>query len=164
VETVSWDDIQLFIVEMNKRDEGIYRLPTEAEWEYAARAGSTTAFANGDIINLNSDPVDPNLDAMGWYSGNSAVTYNYAGRGTHPVAQKQPNAWGLFDMHGSVWEWCQDWFGAYPAAPDVGSTRVDRGCCWDDNALYCRSAQRNGSDPSNRNSSIGFRLVVSPGQ
>ncbi len=98
VEKVSWNDIQAFIEKLNQRGEGIYRLPTEAEWEYAARAGSTTAFANGGITERGCS-YDANLDAMGWYYGNAD--------GTHPVAQKLPNAWGLYDMHGNVWEWCQ---------------------------------------------------------
>lgn len=96
VEEVSWDDVQEFITELNKLGQGTYRLPTEAEWESAARAGSMTAFANGDITETGSG-YDPNLDAMGWYSCNSDSK-------THPVAQKQPNAWGLYDMHGNVWE------------------------------------------------------------
>ena len=103
VENVSWDDIQSFITAMNQRGDGTYRLPTEAEWEYAARAGSTSAFANGGI-SVTDCSYDPNLDAMGWYCGNASST-------THSVGGKQPNAWGLYDMHGNVWEWCQDWYG-----------------------------------------------------
>jgi len=93
VEQVSWDDIQTFIAVLNTRGEGIYRLPTEAEWEYAARAGSTAALANGGTT-VTDCSYDQNLDAMGWYCGNAASK-------THPVAQKQPNAWGLYDMHGN---------------------------------------------------------------
>ena len=91
VETVSWNDIQQFITLLNAKGEGTYRLPTEAEWEYACRAGSTTAFPNGDIINTKCN--EPILNVIGWYCGNSDDT-------THPVAQKQPNAWGLSDMNG----------------------------------------------------------------
>jgi len=130
VETVSWYDVQDFISRLNEKGEGTYRLPTEAEWEYAARAGSTTAFANGGISGVNYLICnnDPNLSAMGWYCDNS---------GTHSVAQKQATAWGLYDMHGNVWEWCQDWYGDYrtgavtdPSGPGTGSDRVIRGGGW----------------------------------
>ncbi|MFC1816055.1 formylglycine-generating enzyme family protein [Thermodesulfobacteriota bacterium] len=97
VENVSWSDAQEFIRKLNQRESsGTYRLPTKAEWEPAARAWSDTAFANGGISELKCG-YDNNLDAMGWYCGN-------ANRKTHAVAQKQPNAWGLYDMHGNVWE------------------------------------------------------------
>jgi len=164
VEEVSWNDVQDFIAALNARDSRIYRLPTEAEWEYAARAGTTTAFYNGDITQEYSDPIDPNLDAIGWYGGNSGST-------THPVAQKQPNAWGLYDMSGNVWEWCQDWYGAYPdnasvdpGGPSDASLRVIRGGSWFNYARDCRSALRNYDYPSARRSSVGFRLALSPGR
>ncbi len=157
VETVSWDDVQEFIEKLNQM-EGTdkYRLPTEAEWEYASRAGSTTAFANGEITNIDCD--DPNLDQMAWYCGNADIT-------THPVAQKDPNDWGLYDMHGNVWEWCEDWYGAYsgpvtdPTGPSSGTIRVLRGGSWDFNAMYCRSASRYGLKPDNRSYDIGFRVA-----
>lgn len=162
VEQVSWNDIQTFITAMNNRGEGTYRLPTEAEWEYAARAGSTTAFANGGITNTECSPLDSNLNAMGWYCGNANGT-------THPVAQKQANDWGLYDMSGNVWEWCQDWYGDYPAGsvtnpggPSTGSNRVLRGGSWLYSAGICRSAYRNSSTPALRDSYLGFRLVLSP--
>jgi len=129
VEQVSWNDVQEFIELLNQKEStNKYRLPTEAEWEYAARAGSSSAFANGNISEKYCD-YDPNLDAMGWYCGN-------AERKTHLVAQKQPNAWGLYDMHGNVWEWCHDWYGSYPdisvtdpGGASSGSTRVLRSSC-----------------------------------
>jgi len=159
VEFVSWNDVQAFIIELNKLGEGTYRLPTEAEWEYAARAGSTTALANGDITETYCG-YDPNLDAMGWYCGNS-------GDKKHSVAQKQPNAWGLYDMHGNVWEWCQDWYGTYPSSavtdpqgPSSGSFRVFRGGSWSINALSCRSAYRFSFSPNLRKRNLGFRLVL----
>ena len=162
VEYVSWDDIQSFLTVMNQRGEGTYRLPTEAEWEYAARSGSTTAFANGGISVLYCE-YDPNLNAMGWYCYNSSET-------THPVAQKQANAWGLYDMHGNVWEWCQDWYGSYPTSvvtdptgPTSGSYRVLRGGSWGNGARGCCSAGRSVSLPDYRGISVGFRLVVLPG-
>ena len=179
VETVSWDDIQTFITAMNQRGEGTYRLPTEAEWEYAARAGSTTALANGNI-SVTDCSYDPNLDAMGWYCGNSDVTYagcyncsSWGGptcAGPHPVGGKQPNDWGLYDMHGNVYEWCQDWYGSYPtgavtnpSGPSSGSARVLRGGSWGNGARICRSANRYYY-PGHRDYGIGFRLVVLPGQ
>jgi formylglycine-generating enzyme required for sulfatase activity len=137
-----------------------YRLPTEAEWEYACRAGSTTAFANGPITQIDCDPIDPNLDLMGWYCGN-------ANGWTHPVARKLPNAWGLYDMHGNVWEWCNDRWGNYggtvtdPAGPGAGSNRVIRGGLWGINAQVCRSANRDYFYPIYANYFIGFRLVRS---
>ncbi len=131
-----------------------YRLPTEAEWEYACRAGTTTRF------NIGSS--DSDLSRAGWYSGNSSHK-------THEVAGKKPNAWGLNDMHGNVWEWCWDWYvkdypgGSVtdPVAPAGGSTRVFRGGGWYSLAGYCRSAYRSGSSPGNSRDYLGFRLVRS---
>ena len=107
VEKVSWKDAQEFIEKLNQHEnENRYSLPTEAQWEYAARAGSTTALANGNLVKTVCG-LDTKLSEMGWYCGN-------ADSKTHPVAQKQPNAWGIYDMHGNVWEWCQDWKDSYP--------------------------------------------------
>ena len=162
VEMVSWDDVQKFIAKMNALGEGIYGLPTEAQWEYAYRAGSTTAFYNGAITEPNGN--DPNLDAIGWYTYNSDSE-------THPVAQKTPNVWGLYDMSGNVFEWCQDWYGSYgsapvsdPTGPVSGSYRVFRGGSWNYYAQRCRAAYRSGSYPARRSNYIGFRLVLSSGQ
>jgi formylglycine-generating enzyme required for sulfatase activity len=162
VEDVSWNDVQDFIVALNSRGEGTYRLPTEAEWECAARAGSTTAFANGDIT-VTGCGLDPNLDATGWYCGNNDPF------GTKPVAQKLPNAWGLYDMHGNLWEWVQDRWGSYPTTamtdptgPETGLYRVVRGGYWFLRARYCRSAARNYGTPITRYNYIGFRLLRQP--
>jgi formylglycine-generating enzyme required for sulfatase activity len=162
VEDVSWTEAQAFITALNEKEQtNKYRLPTEAEWEYAARAGSTTAFANGGISETGCD-LDANLDAMGWYCGNANIK-------THPVAQKVANAWGLYDMHGNVREWCNDWYGSYPAN-DVtdpggaaeGSSRVLRGGSWNNLAQYCRSAERLTSSPGYRINTLGLRLSRTP--
>ncbi|MBU1569154.1 MAG: formylglycine-generating enzyme family protein, partial [Proteobacteria bacterium] len=158
VEKVSWNDAQEFIRRLNQKEGGNnYRLPTEAEWEYAARAGSEAAFSGGGITKTDC-AHDPVLNALGWYCGN-------ADKKTHPVAQKNSNSWGLYDMHGNVWEWVQDWKGDYqsgyvtdPTGPSSGSYRVDRGGSWIDDARYCRSADRNEFTPADRDSYLGFRL------
>jgi formylglycine-generating enzyme required for sulfatase activity len=138
-----------------------YRLPTEAEREYACRAGSTTAFANGAITSyIGCAPLDPNLDLMGWYCGNDESW-------THPVAQKLPNAWGLYDMHGNSMEWCNDWYASYggtvtdPVGPGAGSFRVLRGGSWVSAAGLCRSAERTDYYPITSLPYDGFRPVRS---
>ena len=156
VEQVSWDDIQSFLTAINAKGEGTYRLPTEAEWEYAARAGTTTAYSFG----ASETP----LGDYTWYSSNSSSK-------THPVGQKLPNAWGLYDMHGNVWEWVSDRYGDYsssaatdPVGSTGGSRRVSRGGSWSSDTGGLRSADRGGVIPGSRSSSIGFRLVAaSPG-
>jgi formylglycine-generating enzyme required for sulfatase activity len=127
-----------------------YRLPTEAEWEYACRAGTQTPFSSGT-----------SADAAGWFSVNS-------GGRTHPVGEKQPNPWGLYDMHGNVLEWCWDWLGDYSAGAQTnpqgaasGSDRVYRGGCWRFEAHQVRSAFRFGNHPALRSFLVGFRLVRS---
>jgi formylglycine-generating enzyme required for sulfatase activity len=168
VETVSWNDAQEFIRRLNARGDGYtYRLPSEAEWEYACRAGTTGDYAG-------------NLDSMGWYwenSGDARLSgeWNYDrlkanNDRTHPVGQKQPNAWGLYDMHGNVWEWCEDiGHENYNGAPSDGSTwmsggdsnrRVLRGGSWDNVAVLLRSANRLRLSPVNRNYNHGLRLVA----
>jgi formylglycine-generating enzyme required for sulfatase activity len=159
VEKVSWNDTQDFIRKLSENDPSVwYRLPTEAEWEYACRAGTKTAFYSGPITKPTG--FDPNLDKVGWFGKNSGGT-------THPVGKKEPNAWGLYDMHGNVWEWCQDWFGDYPdvpvtdpTGPESGAYRVYRGGAWISLARHCRAASRNGNTPFNRDDSLGFRLLA----
>jgi len=156
VESISWEDAKIFIDTLNAMGDGSYTLPTEAQWEYAARSGSNKAFTNGDITNITTDP---NLDVMGWYYSNAAST-------THAVAQKQANAWGLFDMHGNVYEWCHDWYGnsptgyvTDPVGPSSGTDRVFRDCHWGDSAKWCRSATRDGYAPGTRYNGLGLRLL-----
>jgi formylglycine-generating enzyme required for sulfatase activity len=152
VEKVSWNDVQEFICKLNSMENtNQYRLPTEAEWEYAARARTATRFYSG---NSHDD-----LSRAGWHKGNS-------GSKTHPVGQKNPNASGLYDMHGNVWEWVQDWKGVYPSGhvtdpegPSSGSICVLRGGSWHDGAKLCRSAYRSNRAPGFRGYRLGFRLL-----
>lgn len=161
VTCVSWNDAQSFINWLNDKEKKMYRLPAESEWEYACRAGSTTAYANGAISELKCDN-DPHLNAIGWYCGNS-------NRKTHPVARKRPNDFGLYDMHGNVWEWCQDGYADYPTSFPVTSSgpsevthRVRRGGGWASNAKGCRSANRSKLRADRGTSGVGFRLVLEP--
>jgi len=147
VEWVTWTEVTAFIKKLNDAADGYqYRLPTEAEWEYAARAGTTGAFAG-----------EP--DAMAWDVVNSTSM-------THPVGKKQANAWGLYDMHGNAWEWTADWLGNYtsaqvtdPVGPGTGTRRVFRGGGWGNEARHCRSAFRYSNGLTYRNPAVGFRLV-----
>jgi len=148
VEQVSWEDCQKFV---NRLGSG-FRLPTEAEWEYACRAGSTMAYCFG--------PGSSDVSEYAWYGHNS-------GGKTRPVGQKKPNAWGLYDLHGNVWEWCQDWYGEYstgsvtdPTGPTGGSSRVFRGGGWGITAGRCRSAFRSYYSPDSRYDDLGCRLVL----
>lgn len=158
VEGVSWWDCQEFIKKCNALGPYRYRLPTEAEWEYACRAGSSGAFAQEDI-EFAEDGRAPSLDRIAWYHDNSHGK-------THPVAQKSPNAWGLYDMHGNLCEWCEDWYRQYSAKPQQdpvatksGSRRVGRGGCWVSPAGNCRCASRFSWVPGYRSDFVGLRLV-----
>ncbi len=151
VEQVSWTDCQEFIRKLNAMTGKSFRLPTEAEWEYACRGGNRSIwykYAGSD-----------NLGSVAWYDKNS-------GNETHPVGQKSPNKLGLYDMSGNVWEWCQDWSGEYnsgsvtnPTGPDSGSYRVFRGGSWFFNARSCRSSRRFDYSPSYRYFDLGLRLA-----
>lgn len=151
VENVSWHDVQAFIFLLNaKEKEFVYRLPTEAEWEYCCRAGTTSRFSCAS-------------SRLSWCA-------TYGAEETAPVRSGLPNPWRLYDMHGNVWEWCSDWYGEYPTSsatnpqgPSSGSSRVFRGGGWDDNgAGDLRSARRGGDLPSYRVSDLGFRLLRTP--
>jgi len=157
VEKVSWDDVMAFCLRLTQAEQAAGRvppgysftLPTEAEWEYACRAGTVGGYGGSG-----------KLDNMGWFKENSE-------NGAQVVGQKRPNAWGLYDMHGNVWEWCADWYGTYPIGnandplgPSSGVTRVFRGGGWFSVANDCRSANRNYRAPDNRYSNIGFRVVL----
>ena len=154
VEMVFWGDTMEFCKRLSAKEGKTYRLPTEAEWEYACRAGTTTPYCFGD------DPEG--IDEYAWYENNSDHE-------VHPVGEKKPNAWGLHDMHGNVWEWCADWHGSDyyavsptddPPGPETGSSRVDRGGSWKDPARRCVSSDRGGNVPSRRFSDLGFRVVA----
>ncbi len=160
VENVSWNDVQEFIKKLNKRSGKLkYRLPTEAEWEYACRAGTDTPLAFDGCLSTNQVNYDGNYAQEGCPKG------EYREK-TVPVESFPPNAWGLYDMHGNVWEWCQDRYGVYPSGsvtdpkgPVLGLTRVDRGGSWFNGAWGCRSANRDGGTPDLRFFNLGFRLV-----
>ncbi len=153
VENVSWDDAQSFVAKLNDKQilpQGWkFALPTEAQWEYACRAGEKGPYSGGS------------LDEVGWYDGNS-------GSKTNEVSQKKPNAWGLHDMHGNVYEWCADWYsdtlngGVDPTGLSSGDDRVFRGGSWYLNASYCRAAYRRGGSPGHRGNRLGFRPALVP--
>jgi formylglycine-generating enzyme required for sulfatase activity len=156
VERVSWQKVQEYIEKLNSQEvEGKYRLPTEEEWEYAARAGSTGRYCFGSSTD--------ELSQYAWYKKNS-------GGSTQPVGSKNPNDFGMYDMHGNVWEWVQDLFALYKEAgdikgysgPELEKMRVLRGGGWADPARYLRSAQRSFTDPNNAYDTCGFRLVFDP--
>jgi formylglycine-generating enzyme required for sulfatase activity len=179
VEQVSWDEVQKFLAFLSEKDGVKYRLPTEAEWEYAARAGTRTPIHAGALTILGKNDA-PELDAIAWYGGNSGVSYEPAeycsgwpekrhastACGTHPVGGKQPNAWGLYDMLGNVWEWVADWQAAYtegpkedPKGPESGTERVSRGGAWDVMARGARSAIRGWDPPDTSKNALGFRVA-----
>jgi formylglycine-generating enzyme required for sulfatase activity len=163
VENVNWFQAVEYCARLTEREQAdgnlplnyAYRLPTEAEWAYAARAGTTTRFSYGD------DPGYTQLRNYAWYSGNSGLR-------PHPVGEKLPNPWGLYDMHGNVFEWCSDWFddlpGGFqidPIGPNSGIDRIIRGGYWDSGPDFCRSALRVHYPPETNISYLGFRVALS---
>ncbi|HOF05263.1 MAG TPA: formylglycine-generating enzyme family protein [Syntrophales bacterium] len=186
VEQVSWHDVQEFIRRLNAGEgKEVYRLPTEAEWEYAARGADRNDPGGGFLYLTGSDDRSPFLEGAAWYKGNSCVAaadarwLNDADRyfdgaqyapecGPQPGGRKRPNSWGLYDMLGNVWEWVQDWHGPYPTGPVVdpagppgGDIRVYRGGSWMSSPGYCLPSVRGGAEPGMRDLAVGFRLVRS---
>ena len=152
VEQVSWNDCQTFITKLNELTGQNFRLPTEAEWEFAAKGGTQSKGYTYSGSNTIGD--------VAWYGSNSSKT--------HVVATEAPNELGIYDMSGNVWEWCQDWYGSYssssqtnPSGPSTGSYRVDRGGSWCYRATICRTAFRDGSSPTFGINSLGLRLAHS---
>jgi formylglycine-generating enzyme required for sulfatase activity len=152
VENVSWNDCQTFIKKLNSLTGENFRLPTEAEWEFAARGGSKS---RGYQYSGSNNP-----SSVAWYDDNS-------GSQTHDVKTKSPNELGIYDMSGNVWEWCQDWYGKYsstsvtnPIGAASGSYRVCRGGSWSHDAGFCRSAHRNNNTPGRQFNRLGLRLVL----
>lgn len=161
VEQVSWHDCQAFCQKLGAKEKKAYRLPTEAEWEYACRAGTTTPFHFGATLSTEQANYNGNFvygpGKMGLYREK-----------TTPVGSFPANAWGLHDMHGNVWQWCKDWHGGYsakevtdPQGPKSGTNRVSRGGSWGSHPVFCRSANRNFSAPENRSEYYGCRVCYS---
>jgi len=191
VEQVSWNDCQEFIRKLNQQTGRNFRLPTEAEWEYAARGKTQTSLYNGENIDIRGNNNSPNLDKLAWYSGNCGrdytssagcdvangldisdwleKQYNDSRGGTHPVGKKQPNAYGLYDMLGNVREWCSDMYDHYGSASQINpnpqstsySFRVWRGGSWYRYVWECRVSRRFASPPDMSDVTIGFRLCLS---
>ena len=191
VESVSWHDAMQFCNELNRvyaaklQGKWKFTLPTEAQWEYACRAGTETSLNNGINMFINGEKDAPDLDDLGWYGGNCGRNYDlekgenidgWAEKqypdtkgGSHAAGNKEPNRWGFYDMHGNVSEWCRDKYGRYstgavtdPVGPNMGAHRVLRGGGWSDDARHCRSANRAHMEPGSRSSSVGFRLALVP--
>ena len=158
VEMVSWDDCQDFIKKLREKNKKPYRLPTEAEWEYACRAGTITPFHFGETISTDQ----ANYNGEGVY-GNGKIGVFW--KETTPVGSFPANAWGLHDMHGNVWQWCDDWLGDYPQkdvvdpqGPEKGERRVLRGGSWLRSPENCRSAYRQWLEPGLRSRHFGLRI------
>lgn len=160
VEDVTWEDVQEYIQKLNRQTGQNYRLPTEAEWEYACRAGTDGPFNTGNCLLTSQANYDGNFPLVGCPKGRFRQS-------PMPVASFAPNSWGLYDMHGNVWEWCSDWYGEYPfgsvtdpVGPSTGTHRVLRGGSWRSVAERCRSTDRRFRMPDNASERRGFRLVL----
>jgi formylglycine-generating enzyme required for sulfatase activity len=159
VESISWEDAHAFCIKLKDRTNRAIRLPSEAEWEFACRAGTETAYYSGDHLS--------DLDRVAWYNGNSQSM-------THPVGEKECNAFGLYDMHGNVWQWCQDWYSETyysqpesidPQGPLEGRFRIARGGSWRFGPNDCRSSYRGFGDPLTRDlGHVGFRIALTASQ
>ena len=177
VHNVSYNDALTFCRRLTEKeraegrlsDKYEYTLPTEAQWEYACRAGTETALGNGKNLTAATG-LCANLNEVGWY-GNGSGSGGNAGGTAHRVGQKKPNVWGFYDMHGNIYEWCLDWYGTYPTmavtdptGPSTGTKRVSRGASWWCHPRDCRSAERYGHDPNGYNEFLddGFRLALVP--
>ena len=180
VERVSWDDAMEFCRKLSEKTGRKVTLPTEAQWEYACRAGTTTAFNTGDELKASQANADftaaanpgPWEKALAWVRKVLRIKAKTVGAETLPVGGFPPNGFGLYDMHGNIWEWCADWYGegyyanannTDPTGPASGSMRVLRGGGWSDHPSICRSAFRNWGDPDARFCYFGFRVAVLPG-
>ena len=161
---VSWDDAVEFCKKLSAKEGRTYRLPTEAEWEYACRAGATTVYSFGNSSDLSE---------YAWWGGLAGDGNCQDERYAHQVGQKRSNAWGLYDMHGNVWEWCRDWYADDyyansptdgPTGPATGSARVGRGGGWSDDPRGCRSAYRSWGTPVLRSGILGFRVAQVPAE
>jgi len=171
VSNVTWNDAVAFCDSLSRKEGRKYRLPTEAEWEYSCRAGTTTRYYNGDreeglVAVANIADASGKRKFPAW---KTAVSYDDGFPFTAPVGQFQANAWGLHDMHGSLWEWCGDWYDTNyyqqsarqdPQGAAAGTLRVARSGCWNEGSRTCRSADRSKSAPSYRSSGVGFRVVL----
>lgn len=160
VEQVSYREVQEFIRKLNATEAGAtYRLPTESEWEYACRAGTRAVF-HIKVTKAEDRPgYSESLGQAAWY-------YRNAQKNTHPVGTREANTWGLYDMHGNVWEWCSDWLAPYPfnavvdpQGPATGHARIRRGGSWSHYPMFCRSANRSWFNPHDSSADTGFRLV-----
>ena len=167
---VSWNDCQAFVAALNAPGQGTFRMPSEAEWEYACRAGTTTRFSFGDSNCAPTGCTSCDLSNYAWWCGNNGAS-GAPEYGTKIVGQKPPNGFGLYDMHGNVWEWCQDWWHeGYTGAPADGSAweagggtyRVMRGGRWSSDARYCRSSSRSRHSPAVTSYYLGFRVARTP--
>jgi formylglycine-generating enzyme required for sulfatase activity len=159
VDTVTWEQAVEFCRKLSEKEGIQYRLPTEAQWEYACRAGTTTPFHTGNTINTDQ----ANYDGNHTYAKGKKGIYRET---TTQADRFAPNAWGVHDIHGNVWEWCADWYGAYPGAevsdpvgPVEGQSRIVRGGSWTNFPAVCRSANRGKTVPTNFNFHFGFRVV-----